>query len=95
MEALQGLIFMALVVEFLTAVFKNLISDRYTQIVSVSIGILLCTVYQLGIFSAMGLETNFLIVDYVLSGVIVSRGSNAVYELVGKRAREARAQRKR
>jgi len=85
-QAIEALIFMALVVEFLTSVFKKLVTDRYSQLVSMAIGMFLCTVYQVGIFSAMELETPYPIVDYLLSGIIVSRGANTLYELVGKKA---------
>ncbi|WP_366923528.1 hypothetical protein MFMK1_000425 [Metallumcola ferriviriculae] len=95
MQVIEALIFMALVVEFLTTVFKKLVSDRYSQLVSMAIGMFLCTIYQVGIFAAMELETPYPIVDYILSGIIVSRGSNALYELLGKKAGQgSRSQRK-
>ncbi|MHB1125598.1 MAG: hypothetical protein ACYC2T_01365 [Bacillota bacterium] len=85
MEAIQALVFMSIVVEFIVGVFKKLISDRYSQLVSMGVGVLLCITYRVGIFAAMGLITDYPIVDYVLSGIVVSRGSNALYDLVSKR----------
>ncbi|MBO8168654.1 MAG: hypothetical protein H0Z35_05630 [Thermoanaerobacteraceae bacterium] len=95
MQALEGLIFLALVVEFLTTVFKRLVSDRNSQLVSMAIGILLCITYRLGIFAAVGLETPYPIIDYVLSGIIVSRGSNAIYDLIGRKGVPVRNKGKR
>lgn len=90
MEALQTLIFMSLVVEVIVAVFKKLVTDRSTQVVSVFIGITLCMSYEVGIFQSLGLESSFPWIDYVLSGIVISRGSNALSDLFSFTAKKGK-----
>ncbi len=80
-EALQTLVFMSVVVEFLVAFFCRFVSKKGTEVVSVLVGIILCLAYEVGIFKSLGLETKYPLVDYLLSGIIISRGSNALSEL--------------
>lgn len=87
LEALQTLVFMSVVVEALTAVFRQLVSKRATQLVSIMVGITLCCAYQVGIFRSMGLETSYPYVDYLVSGIIISQGSNALSQLFKLRHR--------
>lgn len=81
LEALQTLIFMSVVVELLVAVFRQLISKRATQLVSIIAGVIICCAYEVGIFTSLGMTTKYPYVDYILSGIIISRGSNALSEL--------------
>jgi len=81
LEALQTLIFMSVVVEFLVAVFRHLVSKKASEIVSILVGVTLCFAYEVGIFSSLGLQTKYPFVDYLFSGIIISRGSNALSEL--------------
>jgi len=81
MEALQTLIFMSVVVEFLVAIFRHLVSKRATELVSILVGVTLCFAYEVGIFSSLGLRTKYPFIDYLFSGIIISRGSNALSEL--------------
>jgi uncharacterized membrane protein len=81
MEAIQTLIFMSVVVEFLVAIFRHLVSKRATELVSILVGVTLCFAYEVGIFSSLGLRTKYPFIDYLFSGIIISRGSNALSEL--------------
>jgi hypothetical protein len=81
LEAIQTLIFMSVVVEALTAIFRHFISGRASEIVTIVVGITLCFAYNVGIFTILGLETKYPIVDYVISGIIISQGSHALSEL--------------
>lgn len=80
-EAIQTLIFMSVVVELLLAIFQKFVSKQAGQLVVVLFGITLCFAYQVGIFTSLGLETNYPFVDYLISGIIISQGSNALSEL--------------
>lgn len=80
-EALQTLIFMSVVVEALTAIFRQFVSSKASEIVTILVGITLCFAYNVGIFTILGMETQYPFVDYIVSGIIISQGSNALSEL--------------
>lgn len=84
---MQTLIFMSVVVEALTAVFRRIVGNRATQLISMLLGIGLCFAYRLGIFTSLGLHTDYPFVDYFISGVLISQGSNALSELFKLRHR--------
>jgi lipopolysaccharide export LptBFGC system permease protein LptF len=77
-EAIQTLIFMSVVVELLLAVFQKFVSKRAGQVVVIVFGVALCFAYQVGIFTSLGLVTKYPFVDYLISGIIISQGSNAL-----------------
>jgi large-conductance mechanosensitive channel len=81
LDALQTLTFMSVVVEFLTAIFRHFVSKRATEVVSIAVGVVLCCAYEVGIFMSLGLMTKYPYIDYIISGIIISRGSNALSEL--------------
>lgn len=78
---MQTLIFMSVVVEALTAVFRRIAGNKATQLVSMLVGITLCFAYRVGIFTSLGMRTDYPFVDYFISGVLISQGSNALSEL--------------
>lgn len=80
-EAIQALIFMSVVVELLLAIFQRFVSKRAGQFAVILFGVALCFSYQIGIFSSLGLVTRYPFVDYLISGIIISQGSNALSEL--------------
>lgn len=80
-EALQTLIFMSVVVEALTAIFRQFISNKASELVTILAGVTLCFAYKVGIFTILGMQTEYPVVDYVISGIIISQGSNALSEL--------------
>jgi hypothetical protein len=80
-EAVQILIFMSVVVELLLAIFQRFVSKQAGRLVVILFGIALCFAYQVGIFSSLGLVTKYPFVDYLISGIIISQGSNALSEL--------------
>jgi hypothetical protein len=49
--------------------------------VVVVFGVALCFAYQVGIFTSLGLATQYPFVDYLVSGIIISQGSNALSQL--------------
>lgn len=65
----------------MTAIFRQVVGKRATQLVSMLVGITLCFAYRVGIFTGLGLRTKYPFVDYFVSGVLISQGSNALSEL--------------
>lgn len=80
-DALQTLVFMSVVVEALTAIFRQLISNKASKLVTILVGVTLCFAYKVGIFTILGMQTAYPVVDYVISGIIISQGSHALSEL--------------
>ncbi len=84
-EAIQTLIFMSVVVELLFAIFQKFVSKESGHLVVVVFGVALCFAYQVGIFTSLGLVTKYPFVDYLVSGIIISQGSNALSQLFNLR----------
>jgi hypothetical protein len=84
-EAIQILIFMSVVVELLLAIFQKFVSKQAGHLVVVVFGVALCFAYQVGIFTSLGLVTKYPFVDYLISGIIISQGSNALSQLFNLR----------
>ncbi len=89
LEAIQTLIFMSVVVELLLAIFRQFVSKQASQLVVVAFGVTLCFAYQVGIFTGLGMQTRYPFVDYLISGIIISQGSNALSELFKLRQNES------
>lgn len=62
-EALQTLVFMSVVVEALTAIVRQFISNKASELVTMSVGITLCFAYKVGIFIMLGMQTDYPAVD--------------------------------
>ena len=81
------LIIIAILVE---AIWENLkiLYDKnkinINMIGSLILGILVCVLAQINIFALVGITLKLPIVGYVLTGIICSRGSNAINDLLGK-----------
>jgi len=86
-EAIQTLIFMSVVVELLLAIFQKFVSRQAGHMVVILFGIALCFAYQVGIFTSLGLVTKYSFVDYIISGIIISQGSNVLSQLFSLRHR--------
>ncbi|MGD0622400.1 MAG: hypothetical protein ABSA82_08070 [Thermacetogeniaceae bacterium] len=84
-EAIQTLIFMSVVVELLLAIFQKFVSKQAGHLVVILFGVALCFAYQVGIFTSLGLVTKYPFVDYLISGIIISQGSNALSQLFNLR----------
>ncbi len=84
-EAIQTLIFMSVVVELLFAIFQKFVSKESGHLVVVVFGVALFFAYQVGIFTSLGLVTKYPFVDYLVSGIIISQGSNALSQLFNLR----------
>jgi len=75
----MNLLILALAVEIVTNAVKNYLkpvqSKGYTTIAAAILGVVLCWAGNVGIFNANGIEFigTYPIVDYVVTGLIVSR----------------------
>jgi len=56
----------------------------YQIILSIIFGILISVCYKLDIFAMIGVKSGIPYVGCVLSGILLSRGANYLYDLIGK-----------
>ena len=82
-----GILFAAIVVEGLVTYIKTIIVDRQIQwqiIVAMALGILTAITFEIDLFLIFGLSANIPFVGMVYTGILLSRGSNYIFDLLGK-----------
>ncbi len=86
MEKLLAIVFMAIVVEGLIEYVKLGIQKSICGeiIACMVLGVAIAFLYDLDIFSALGITARFAYVGNVLTGLVIARGSNYVFDLIGK-----------
>lgn len=80
-----GLVFLAVVVEGLITYIKMAVVDKVVQwqvIVSIVLGVLVAVVYNCDLFAMFGLGSTVPYVGNVLTGILLSRGSNYASDLI-------------
>ncbi len=81
---LTAILIMAVIVEAIITYLKTFMIDKKFQwqnIVAIVLGIAVALAYSLDIPSAAGVNASVPYVGNVLSGILISRGSNYVYDL--------------
>lgn len=91
MMELISVIIIALVVQYAVQAIKNMVRIKkgyslfklinVKVMLSVIISILICVSSQIGILAMLGVSSVIPMVDYVLTGLIVSSGANGIREL--------------
>ena len=81
-ENIMLIIVSAILVEALVEYVKQVL-DTPTLVATIVIGVIIAFIFNATLFNNLGFEINVM-VDKVLTGIIISRGSNYVYDLVGK-----------
>ena len=86
-ENLILIILLSVIVEYLVNVIKPLVPESdypIPLVISLVIGIVLAVVVKADILTAVGFSPSYLIISYIVTGLIVSGGSTAVHELIAK-----------
>ena len=86
MTSLAGLLFLATFVEGIIKYFsgENEGEKRsYLRYVSLVLGVILAMAYQVNIPGMLGITSSVVYVDWMVSGVIIGRGSNYLNDIVG------------
>lgn len=88
LTALAGIIFLAVVLEgTLTYIFNSKDQEaeprEWIKYVALLAGIGLAIVYKIDLPTLLGLKLNVLIMNYVISGIAIGRGSNYINDLAG------------
>ncbi len=81
------IILLAIIVEYIVNLIKPLMPETnypVPLVISLVIGIALAVVVKADILTAVGFNPEYLIISYIVTGLIVSGGSTAVHELIAK-----------
>lgn len=85
---LTSFIFMAFFVEGLVEFVKQIVDAdknvKYTYILSIVLGIAVCCIFNLNLLSLLDINTSVPFAGNIVSGFIISRGSNYLNDLVSK-----------
>lgn len=81
---LSALVFLSVVVETLTEIIKRIWDKLPTQFVALLWGVILALLCRVDIFTAVGCEQTVPYVGSIISGILMSRGSNWLHELAEK-----------
>ena len=80
-----GLIYVAIIVEGIITYIKNFSSGegfKWEMLAAMLIGILVAVVYNIDLFALVGLNGSIPFVGSILTGVLISRGSNYIFDLI-------------
>ncbi len=86
-DALTTILVLAIIVEFSTEIIKNLvpaIRGHHSRFVAVLIGMTLCLTTRSGILFSFNIYPLYPQIDYLLTGLIISRGSNIIHDLISR-----------
>ena len=78
-----GIIFLATLVEgMINYIFGDKNNTFYLKYMALILGVVLAIIYKVDILAMAGLVTEVSFVNYILSGMIIGRGSNYVNDLI-------------
>lgn len=87
MSTLTTVLVLSLLVEITTEIIKSsfpFIKDFRTQFVSMILGVIISFATSTGVFSALDIKISIPALDFFITGLIISRGSNIVHDLIKK-----------
>lgn len=82
MENLLLIISISVLIEALITYFREIV-ETPVLIGTVAVGIVIAFLFNATLFNALGMQVNHY-ADIVLTGIVASRGSNYLYDLIGK-----------
>lgn len=85
MSQFFALLFAAVVIEGLISYIKLFVVNgkfQWQNIVAIALGILISFTYQIDLFAIVGLKSEIKYVGIILTGILVSRGSNYIFDLI-------------
>ncbi len=84
-ESLSTVLILSVIVEVATNGVKAILpalKGENSRMVATVIGILLTITTGIGILENLNITINYQIIDYLLTGIVISRGSNAVHDII-------------
>ncbi|MGI6364927.1 MAG: hypothetical protein ACOX2G_04160 [Bacillota bacterium] len=86
-NAMATLVVLAILVEVCVDIVKSaipVIRGWKSQLTSIIVGVLLATATATGLLTSLGVRLSVPWIDYFLTGLIISRGSNFIHDLLTK-----------
>ncbi|EEG77641.1 hypothetical protein [Dethiobacter alkaliphilus] len=86
-EALTTILVLAIIVEFSTEIIKSVfpsIRGKLSKIAAILLGMILCVSTGSGILASFNIIPIYPLLDYLLTGLLISRGSNIIHDLVSR-----------
>lgn len=85
-KSLTIIIVLSVLNEIITEIIKTAfpIFKGYAMIIAIVCGVVLCIQAQVGLMSVLGVTMRSPVIDYLLTGVIISRGSNVIHDLISQ-----------
>lgn len=80
---------MSIIMEYVVGILTEKLPTAFTKyvnanIISLLIGIILAFMFKLDIFASLGLQTSWVIVAWLITGVLLAGGSKLWHELIAK-----------
>jgi len=76
-------IFAILVEAIINMTIGDITTPKWVKkVASIVLGVGVCIVYKVGLIALLGVEGGIPVVDYIATGIIISRGSNAVNDIL-------------
>lgn len=87
METIAGISLLAVIIEgtvkYLLGEAPDGFTRPYIQYITLGLGVVLSVLYQVDILAMIGLVSPIPYVGYVVSGLIIGRGSNYLNDIIG------------
>lgn len=80
-----GLLFFAIIIEGIVSYVKTFFVDgkiQWQTMVAIALGIVVALAYQVDLLATVGLTAMVPYVGCVLTGILISRGSNYIFDLI-------------
>ena len=84
MQISATVILLAIVVEQITNIIKGAvpgIRDEWSKVAAIVVGIILCFATGMGILAELNVPVAYPAVDYIVTGLLISRGSNFIHDM--------------
>jgi hypothetical protein len=76
-------IFAILVEALISMTVGDIVTPKWVKkVASIVLGVGVCIVYRVGLIALLGVEGGIPMVDFILTGVIISRGSNFLNDIL-------------
>lgn len=85
MEIATTLVLLAAVVEQVVGIIKSAfpkVRNSYSALAAIVVGIALCVTTEVGVLSALDVAVAYPLIDYIISGLLISRGANLIHDLL-------------
>lgn len=87
MEQFFGIILMAIVIEGIVTYVKEIVVDKHIswqELTAVLLGVLVAIGYNTDLFAIFNMQSSIPYLGQILTGLLLARGSNYVFELLKK-----------